>query len=200
MCLVSFIYIDPFFKLDRTVAGQSSTKGSRTSNSRGIGGILRCRGPRSERRILSGGCTASGTVKEMYICMKLVCVPFERCIYREVVVQARRMRLCNIFVTMLCNSASFMEKNTIRPGRRRPGGWTRECGRHLTRRARGATGGRAAGHAAGGLSGRQAGRWGRGRIGFFSFLHCPNTKSIFCRGTKSAQILPRQRNISPGSY
>ena len=44
----------------------------------------------------------------MYICMKLVCVPFERCIYREVVVQARRIRLCNIFITMLCNSASFI--------------------------------------------------------------------------------------------
>ena len=38
-----------------------------------IGGILRCRGPRSKRRILSGGYIASRAVKEMYICMKLVC-------------------------------------------------------------------------------------------------------------------------------
>jgi hypothetical protein len=144
LCLVSFIYIDPF-KLDRTVAGQSSTKGSRTSNSRGIGGILRRRGPRSERRILSGGCTAIGTVKEMYICMKLVCVPFERCIYREVVVQARRMRLCNIFVTMLCNSASFIAVcSTIELS-----------AKHKIKSA-------------------QINKW-------------KNTKSIFCRGTKSAQ-------------
>ena len=56
LCLVSFINIDPFSKLDRTVAGRSSTTRAHKSNSRGNCGILRCRGPRSERRILSQGC------------------------------------------------------------------------------------------------------------------------------------------------
>ena len=83
LCLVSFIYIDPFFKLDRTAAGRSSTTRSRTSNSRGNCGILSCRGPRSEGRILCAASNAS--VKEMYICMKLVCT----CNMFD---QARRMR------------------------------------------------------------------------------------------------------------
>ena len=42
------IYIDQFFKLDRTVAGRSSTTGTCLSNSRGNCRILRCRGPRCE--------------------------------------------------------------------------------------------------------------------------------------------------------
>ena len=75
--------VDHLFKLDRTVAGWSSTTGSRTSNSRGICGILRCRGPRTDGRILSEGLSDRVSAKEMYICMKLVCNMFD---------QARRMR------------------------------------------------------------------------------------------------------------
>ena len=88
LCLVSFIYIDPFFKLDRTVAGRSSNTGSLTSNSRGNCGILRCRGTRSEGRILSEGLSERVSIKEMYICMKLVCT----CTVCNMFDQARRMR------------------------------------------------------------------------------------------------------------
>ena len=90
LSLLSFIniYWPLFFILDRTAAGRSSTKGSRTSNSRGNCGILRCRGPRSEGRILSKGWNARVSVKEMYICMKLVCT----CNVRNMFHQARRMR------------------------------------------------------------------------------------------------------------
>ena len=44
--------LTPFFKLDRTVAGRSSTAETRTGNSRGNCRILRCRGPKCEWRVL----------------------------------------------------------------------------------------------------------------------------------------------------